>query len=161
MREYLLSVVCAAITVGIIAALVPEGEGGGLRRYVGLIGALCVVAILISPVRQVLDFFGGLSAKALNITSEQSAEMYEDEYKKYLQSLGERELSESIAEAICDKFDIQRRLCHVKAEIYRYDDVAEVGRVTVILSGSALLRDPYEIERFVADMLKCECTVVG
>ena len=161
MREYLMSVICAAITVGVIGALIPEGEGGGLRRHVGFIGALCVTAILISPASRLLRFLGDLSVDDLDIYSGQSADAYENEYKKYLQSLGERELSDGIAAAICDKFDIPDSLCHVNARIYEYDGHAVAQQVTVILSGSALLRDPYEIEAFVSEMLGCECRVVG
>ena len=161
MREYLMSVICAAITVGIISVLVPEGEGGGLRRHVGLIGALCVVAILISPAQHLLEFLGGLSEGDWRVDTEQGVEQYEAEYSKYLASLGERELADGLAKLICEKFDISSEQCHVNAKIGQYDGQAVAEQITVILSGTALLRDPYAIEEFVSELLGCECTVVG
>lgn len=161
MREYLMSVICAALAVGVIGVLVPEGEGGGLRRHMGLIGALCVVAILISPAHHLLEFLGGLSEGDWHVDTEQNVEQYEAEYSKYLASLGERELADGLATLICNEFDISPEQCHVNAKIGQYDGQAMAEQVTVILSGTALLRDPYAIEKFVSEMLGCECTVVG
>ncbi len=161
MREYLMSVICAALAVGVIGVLMPDDEGGGLRRHVGLIGALCVVAILISPAHHLLDFLGGLSERDWAADTEQDVEQYESEYSKYLTSLGERELAEGLATLICDNFDISPEQCHVNAKIGQYDGQAVAEQVTVILSGTALLRDPYAIEEFVSELLGCRCTVVG
>ena len=161
MREYLMSVIGAAVVVGVICSLMPEGEGGGLKRHVGFIGALCVLAILISPADEFLGWLDGLSEGGLDILVENERERYDRQYSQYLLTLGERELADEIVTLVCQEFDISSEQCHVKATIGHRDGKAVADQVTVILSGAALLRDPYEIEGFISQLLECECTVVG
>ena len=161
MREYLLSVVAAAIAVGAVTALMPEGEGGGLRRHVSFVGALCVLAILISPVGELMSFLGDLSFRGFGTVGDGTKSEYEEIYAEYLQYASSENLSDSVAAMLCDRFDIPPEQCRVRVRVGSRDGRAAAEQVTVILSGSALLRDPYEIEGFISDLLGCECVVVG
>lgn len=161
MREYLLSVVAAAIAVGAVTALMPEGEGGGLRRHVSFVGALCVLAILISPVGELMGFLGDLSFRSFGTVEDGTKSEYEEIYAEYLQYASAENLSDSVAAMLCDRFDIPPEQCRVRVRVGSRDGRAAAEQVTVILSGSALLRDPYEIEGFISDLLGCECVVVG
>lgn len=161
MREYLLSVVAAAIAVGAVTALMPEGEGGGLRRHVSFVGALCVLAILISPVGELMSFLGDLSFRGFGTVGDGTKSEYEEIYAEYLQYALAENLSGSVAAMLCDRFDIPPEQCRVRVRVGSRDGRAAAEQVTVILSGSALLRDPYEIEGFISDLLGCECVVVG
>lgn len=161
MREYLLGVVAAAIAVGAVTALMPEGEGGGLRRHVGFVGALCVLAILISPVGDLLAFLDDLSLDEWSAVGNESGEKYEEIYARYLQSASAQNLSDGVVAALCDRFDIPPEQCRVRVRVGSRDGRAVAEQVTVILSGGALLQNPYEIEGFISDLLGCECTVVG
>lgn len=161
MREYLLSVVTAAIAVGAVTALMPEGEGGGLRRHVSFVGALCVLAILISPVGELMSFLGDLSFRGFGTVGDGTKSEYEEIYAEYLQYALAENLSDSVAAMLCDRFDIPPEQCRVRVRVGSRDGRAAAEQVTVILSGSALLRDPYEIEGFISDLLGCECVVVG
>ncbi len=160
MREYLLCLVGAAIAVGAVTALMPEGEGGGLRRHVGFVGALCVLAILISPLGELLNLLGGLSFEGWGDVNETEAK-YEQIYAEYLQSASAENVSDSVVTVLCDRFDISPEQCRVRVKVTSRDGRAMAKQVTVILSGGALFRDPYEIEGFISDLLGCECTVVG
>lgn len=161
MREYLLSVVAAAIAVGAVTTLVPEGEGGGLRRHVGFVGALCVLAILISPVGELMGFLGDLSFGGFGAAGDSTKSEYEEIYAEYLQYASAENLSDSVAAVLCDRFGIPPEQCRVRVRVGSRDGRAVAEQVTVILSGGALLRDPYEIEGFISDLLGCECVVVG
>lgn len=161
MREYLLSVVAAAIAVGAVTALMPEGEGGGLRRHVSFVGALCVLAILIFPVGELMGFLGDLSFRGFGTVGDGTKSEYEEIYAEYLQYASAENLSDSVAAMLCDRFDISPEQCRVRVRVGSRDGRAAAEQVTVILSGSALLRDPYEIEGFISDLLGCECVVVG
>lgn len=161
MREYLLSVVAAAIAVGAVTALVPEGEGGGLRRHVSFVGALCVLAILISPVGELMSFLSDLSFHGFGVAGDSTKSEYEEIHAEYLQYASAENLSDSVAEVLCDRFGIPSEQCRVRVRVGSRDGRAVAEQVTVILSGGALLRDPYEIEGFISDLLGCECVVVG
>lgn len=161
MREYLMSLIMAALTVGLVGALVPEGDGGGLRRYVTFVGSLCVLILLISPITSVLGFVGDLSDGGFDISLENTTEQYEEQFRQYITSLGEESISVELADVICEEFNISEQECHVKVDTYELQGEMAVGRVTVILSGKAIFQDPYEIEQYITGLLGCECTVVG
>jgi hypothetical protein len=161
MREYLMSLIIAALLVGLLGALVPEGEGGGLRRYVTFIGCLCVLILLISPVTHMLGFMSELSDGDIDISFDTQDGQYEQQFKQYITSLGEDSITAELTRVICEKFDISEQECHVKIDTYDANGEMAIGRVTVILSGKAIFRDPYEIEQYVNELLGCECTVVG
>ena len=76
MREYLMSLIMAALIVGLIGALVPEGEGGGLRKYVTFAGCLCVLLLLISPITRVLGFVSELSDGDFDISLDKQEEIH-------------------------------------------------------------------------------------
>ena len=161
MREYLMSLIMAALIVGLIGALVPEGEGGGLRKYVTFAGCLCVLLLLISPITRVLGFVSELSDGDFDISLDKQTDQYEEQFKQYIMSLGEDSISAELVGVICEKFDISEQECHVKVDTYDAQGEMAIGRVTVILSGKAIFRDPYEIEQYITGLLGCECTVVG
>lgn len=161
MREYLMSLIMAALTVGLIGVLVPERDSGGIRRYVTFAGSLCVLILLISPVVRALDFVGELTDGGFDISFENNTEQYEEQFKQYISSLSEESMGAELVSVICEKFDISGEECHVKVDTYEADGEPAIGRVTVILSGKAIFRDPYEIEQYITGLLGCECSVVG
>lgn len=161
MREYLMSLIMAALIVGLIGVLVPEGDGGGLRRYVTFVGCLCVLILLISPITRVLGFVGELSDGGFDISFDKQRDEYDERFKQYIMSLGEESITAELTDIICEKFDISEQECHVKVDTYDAQGQMAIGCVTVILSGKAIFRDPYEIEQYITDLLGCECAVVG
>ena len=161
MREYLMSLIVASLIVGLIGVLVPEGDGGGLRRYVTFTGSLCVLILLISPVTRVLGFVSELSDGGVDVSFENRADEYDEQFKQYITSLGEESITSELTDIICKQFDISDKECHVKVDTYDAQGEMAIGHVTVILSGKAIFRDPYEIEQYITELLGCECTVVG
>ncbi|MBQ9079790.1 MAG: stage III sporulation protein AF [Clostridia bacterium] len=163
MREYLMNVIGASLLVGVISILAPEGEGGGLRRYVSFIGALCVLALLISPLGELISYLGGLSEDSFDaLTGESEArENYENRYNEYLLSLGKENVAVGVIQLLEERFDIPSDECHVKVSAEERDGELYIENVTVILSGKSLFRNPYEIEKYISELLGCECTVIG
>lgn len=159
MREYLMSIITAALIVGLVGALVPEG--GDLHRYVTFAGSLCVLILLISPITRVLGFVGELTDGGIDLPLENSTEQYEEQFLQYITSLGNESIATELAGMICERFDIAEQECHVKVDTYEAQGEMAIGRVTVILSGKAIFRDPYEIEQYITDLIGCECAVVG
>lgn len=162
MSGYLLSVIAAAVVVGVIGALAPAGEGDGLKKAVCFVGALCVLCVLIAPVGEFLGWLGNLGDGIELLWNNESAEQqYEQQYKDYLMSFGADSISEALAEHICQHFDIPEEQCHVRVMTGERQGELCVDSVTVILSGGALLRDPYEIENYISGLFDCRCTVTG
>lgn len=162
MSGYLLSVVAAALMVGAIGALVPEGAGGGTRRTVCFLGSLCVLCMLIAPLGELVDSLERLGDGLAGVFDrEQAEEQYERQYLEQLVRYGADSASDALRGHICERFDISREQCHVSAVVGEREGELYIDSVTVILSGSALLRDPYEIEAYIGELLGCRCTVTG
>lgn len=162
MSGYLLSVIAASLVVGVVGALVPAGEGDGVRRTVCFVGALCVLCVLVAPVGNLLGWLGqvgdGISSLFGHAGYEQQ---YEQQYRDYLLSFGADSVAEALREHICERFDIPEEQCHVRVATGEREGELCVDEVTVILAGTALFRDPYEIEAYIGELFGCRCTVAG
>lgn len=162
MSSYLLSVVGAALVVGAIGALVPGGEGDGTRRVVCFVGTLCVLCVLIAPLGTLVERFDELGDKISSIFDyEQAEEQYEQQYREYLLGYGAEGVAAALRDHICERFGLTAEQCHVSVAAGEREGELCVEQVTVILSGSALLRDPYELEDYIGELLGCRCTVTG
>ncbi len=159
MREYLMSVIGAALLVGVIGMMVPTSAGEGLKRYVGLLGSLCVLCILIAPAAEVLEALSGLSRGRLPEWLEKSGEEYSQKYSDFLLSVGKENIEEGIVALLGEQFGIPESEVSVTAEVRERDRELEVVRVTVVLTGRSVLRDPYAIEAYISSLLGCECIV--
>lgn len=149
--------------VGVIGAVVPDGSGDGLKKYVSFIGALCVLCVLISPLGGVVDFVGRLGDGGFDgfFDSLSDKGKYEQRYSDYLMSLGRDNISEGVRSLLSEKFGIPSDECRVSVKTREHDGTLAVESVTVILSGRSLFCDPYEIEEYISGLLNCKCTVAG
>lgn len=162
MSGYLLSVIAASLVVGVVGAMVPTGEGDGVKRTVCFIGALCVLSVLIAPVGNVLGWLGQVGEGVSSLFDrEQYEQRYEQQYRDYLLSFGSDSIAEALREHICEQFDMPNEQCHVRVTTGEREGELCVEDVTVILSGTALFRDPYKIEAYIGELLGCRCTVAG
>ncbi|HHT53921.1 MAG TPA: hypothetical protein GX011_03175 [Clostridiales bacterium] len=159
MREYLMSVIGAALLVGVVGMIIPAGAGEGLKRHVGLVGSLCVLCILISPATKVLGTLSEFSEGGWSGWFEESGEEYSRKYSDFLLSVGKENIERGIVALLGEKFGIPESECSVTAEVRERDGELEVVRVTVVLTGKSVLRDPYAIEAYISGLLGCECIV--
>lgn len=162
MSGYLLSVIAAALIVGVIGALVPSGEGDGLKKCVCFIGALCVLCLLISPLGQLRERLDSIGESIGSFFDREAAEReYEAQYREYLLSFGADSITLALREHICERFDISSENCHIRVETGEREGELCVTQVTVVLSGVALFCDPHEIEDYIGELFGCRCSVVG
>ena len=117
MREYLMSVIGAALLVGVLGMILPSGAGEGLKKHVGLVGLLCVLCILISPATRVLDTLSELSEGNFSGWFEESGEEYSQKYSDFLMSVGKENIEKGIVALLGEKFGIPESECSVIAEV--------------------------------------------
>lgn len=72
-----------------------------------------------------------------------------------------RMIEERIEELVCGAFEIDCERVAVTARVGVTETGVSVDRITVWLSGTALLTDPREIKRFIAEYTDAECEIVG
>ena len=161
MAEYLMSVIGAALVGGVMVSVLPEGSSGGLKKYMGFIVSLCVLSVVISPVTDALEAVSGFFDGGLREWVEKSELDYESEYYKYLESYGKENAEEGISALICREFSIDQDDCHVSALVRENEGNLVLDEIRVILSGRAIFKNPYEIEKYLTDAFECEVVVSG
>ena len=157
MKEYIISLITAALLASLIGLLSPQGEGGGLSRHLRLLTSLFLLCVLLSPA---IDFLLSLKDAALGdaLFPEGDAsqkEEYEQSLDEALSSATGTYLATLLTDALEAEFSIPEG--EVRCSVTLSEDGSRPTRIRVILSGSAIWKDPEGIEAFVTERVGCEC----
>ena len=146
----------ATVLIGI---LTPEGTRGGLGKHVKLLTSLFLVCVLIAPLadlirglRSLTDGVDPPSAPPL-----QGEDDYRQEMESALQDASASYFTQMLTQMLESEFGIRTGEVRCNVTWKREEDSLSPTRVCVILSGSAIWKDPSAIENFVSELLGCEC----
>lgn len=164
MNEYIYSIVCLSTAVGMVSVLCPEESRQGIKKYVRLIGAVCLLCALIKPVSELLDAIKKFDADELSNMIQPEGEVYdkyESIYQNYLDGHYGNNIGQAVKDCLFEKFDINNEDCRVNTEFedINGDGVREPKKITVILSGRAKFNDPDAISKLVLNVFGCACVV--
>ena len=162
MKAYLLSIIWVSVIVGIAELISPHVAGA--QKYIKMIGALCVLCVVISPLLNI----GGLSE---NFTDELKNDILEDQnsesYEKYQEILNEYlneysadKLKGEIQKLLKDNFEIPEDESEVLLFIEKKDENITLKKVQILLSGRSIFNNPYVIENYIKELLNCTCEVL-
>lgn len=159
MTAYIISLVSASIAVALISILSPEGSGGGIAKHIRLLSALFLICVLIAPVGK---FIGGLrdlangdfSLPQIDLPNEEDGNL---QMQDALDDASKKYFLDSLTILLLQEFSIQEGDLSCKAVWTERDGQAVPKKITVILSGSAIWKDPNKIQSFVSELLGCEC----
>lgn len=152
MKAYLLSLLGTAFATALVNLLCPDRS----QRYMKFMTSMLFLCVLASPLPQILHAAEELVSNGDSLFDPPSTEQspsrndYLDEASKtyfvqHLTHLLETELQIPAGEVRC-------------AVLWEEEDgIATPVRVTVILSGSSIWKDPNRIEATVSALLGCEC----
>jgi len=159
MSAYLVTLITSALAVTLISILAPSGERGGLTQGMRLITALFLVCVLVSPirsaigaVRELLD--GELSIPGLDSPNEDS---YREELDAALGDASTEYFSQALTRMLEGEFSIETGQIRCRVDWQTVDGRLSPRLVTVILSGRAIWKDAGAIERYVEELLGCDC----
>ena len=156
MKQYIISVISVGIIGSIVLVLSPDGEGGGVKKYVNLIIGLAVTLVCISPISSAFEFLYDLDFNAdLSDSSEIKIE-YESIFESSYTAAEVYNLKIGIKSVLEDEFSISEDECKVSVTL---GDSGELRRVLVTLYGSAIWCDSYAIEEHLTRLLGCETLV--
>lgn len=160
MKAYLIQIVTMSLLCGLVEMLIPAGEREGLRRSVRLLTALCLMCLMISPLRETREFFRSLNLGtwARGVEGE-AQEEYERMMEQKLSAATREQLCEELYVMLDEQFDISRADCTLTVDFEEGDEALKVRQVWIALHGKAVLRDPRTIETAVSGILNCPCTV--
>ena len=159
MKAYLISLIATALAVAMVSILTPEGEKGGIAKHVRLLTSLLLITALISPVVGLIDGMRALAEGNLELPWEENApqEDYSEQLQGALDTASTTYFTDRLTQTVEEQFEISAGEVRCAVQWEAVDGKLAPARVTVILSGSAIWKDPAEIEAFVSTLLGCEC----
>lgn len=159
MKEYLLSLLVAAILISILGMLAPEG---GLGKHLRLLLSLFLICVLISPLsslpEKLQDFPNGILTFPWE-DQEDAKEDYKQQLEESLSTSSKEYFDQALTQALALQFGIELGTVRCVTEWNDENGNAHPQRVTVLLSQSAIWKDPHAIQTYVNELLGCECVV--
>ncbi len=152
MRSYLLSLFGAALIFSLTLGIIPERSA----RLVRLLSNLLFVCILMAPLPRLLSE-GEALWERLEEELQISSESREEELEQALQSSSKTYFAQTLTHLLEQEFSIPSGELRCAVTWAEEEGQLIPTRVTVILSGSAIWKDPNQIEATVAALLGCEC----
>ena len=150
-------ILCATGLInGAIGMISPDGE---LKKYVRLVGALCILLAMVAPIYEsaVSDKF---AINDLFTDIEQKEEQYGDVYKEYLVSGSRKEAEDTLGAFVVKKFRLEDDDIALSVGLVKNGDRYEVDGLKIYVKGSAVLIDPREIKAYLGELTGCECEII-
>ena len=132
-------------------------EGRGIKSALRLMTALAVLLVIATPLTGFLEENGNLSLEDVAGETEAALqEKYQAEFENAVASGSASLLTAGISDFRAAEFGIDEANATVRAELAAD---GTLQRVSVRLSGSALLKDPDEIGKALTEKLSCKVEV--
>ena len=155
-KTYILSIFATALLITVVDILAPSS--GGVSKHLKLICSLVFICVLVSPTvslaQRLKEFANG------NWEFEMEGDV-EDHYSSELQNaLDNASLAYfegMLKQTLCEQFDIAEDDLRVSVEWSGEGEKLRPRKVTLLLSGKAIWKDPAKMEGFVSSLLDCDC----
>ena len=153
MKSYLLSLFGACVVAILAEMILPERA----EKFFRLITSLFLVCVLIAPLpraaRAIQKITRDLFSQA---QEEETLDRYNEEMQATVDEASRTYFVQMLTATLCERFNIKSSdlTCSVT---WDQEGEPSVERVTLILSGSAIWKDPEPMEEFVSGLLGCEC----
>ena len=158
MKAYLLTLVSAAMVAALVNILTPSGERGGIAAHQRLITSLFLVCVLIAPLEgavKVLQGLGDGDFTGLLQVDPPDRSDFDEQLNEALDSSSERYFTQMLTQTVSEAFAIP--LDEIRCTVSWEETEHAPARVTVILSGRSIWKDPHAIASFVTELLGCPC----
>ena len=156
-KTYILSIFATALLITVVDILAPAGTGG-LSRHLKLVTSLVLVCVLISPTIAFAEHIREFADGNWEFDIEGDIE---DHYSSKLQGALDNAsfayFEGMLKQTLCQEFAIAEDDLRVRVEWAGTDTEMHPQKVTVILSGKAIWKDPAKIEGYVTSLLNCAC----
>ncbi len=156
MKEYIITLVGVAILNGVVGMISPEGN---IKKYIHLLGALCILCALVFPFASVLSkneisFDGLLEYEGVDRSE------YDEIYNNSLISGGEKNAEYLVKNSIIKEFDLSEDAIEVRIESELKNSTMEIRSLAVIIKEKSFPRDPREIVAYANEKYQCSCTII-
>ena len=159
MKNYFLTLIAASLVAVLVGILSPDGERVGIAKHMKLLTSLFLVCVLINPLQSGIVGLQKLMNGELSLPELDGSgqEDHLQQMEDVLNGASVNYFCDMLTETIEGQFSIEKGSVRCLVEWEQTGETLTPGRVTVILSGKAIWKDPREIEAFVSELLGCEC----
>ena len=158
MRETVIALFLSVLGLSIISMLAP-GEGKGIRLVVGL----CVIVALLVPLKNLAADFSADTLLSLSPYPDRENGEEESQYRaelaSVLQEAGKAGLESEVASRLSAQFGMDRADFRVHVDTVSVNGELRTEKIVVLLSGSAVFKDPHAISAYVEEWVGCQCAV--
>ena len=151
MKNTLIALIFAVLAASLAEMLAPEG---GTKRYFRFLVSLLVLLLLGEPLWQ--SFSKSSFSFDDLLPHEEAAVDFEAMFEQTADAAGREELRRGIARLLEEQFGIGEGECEIKLS---FDGDGMPSLVSVRLYGGALLKNPREVQDYLAELLDCETEV--
>ena len=160
MKEYVYVLILTAVMAA-VAELLTDGEGAS--NMVRMVAGLCVLVALIQPIKEGIAWLGE-TARGESVPHEwlslPDADLdAEAVFNQQLSDLSRREVERAAETILDERFGVRPEDCRVEATVESNGEQMSIQRVYVLLSGSAVLKNPHTIEAFLEQTFGGDCVV--
>ncbi len=165
MSDYIYAFVLTAVAAVMVEMLAPSEEGGRLGGSVRLVAGLCMLVMLLQPLKEGIALVRSLADGDVQISWDGSTPTDEQDYQDILQgelaALGRGEVVSWVSGILETSFGIPKENHTVTVEMAPVEGVElpAVAKVTILLHGASIFENPHQIEDYITDRLGCPCTV--
>ncbi len=155
MKSYLYALLLVSLATALAGMLSPDGEKGGMGKHLRLLSSLLLICVLILPLRDGIAYLVSWSQGELQIPGLEASEPddYRDQMQENLDLASRDYFSQMLTKTLEQEFSITPGELRC---IVRWEEETPT-RITVVLSGSAIWKDPQAIEDYVEALLGCPC----
>ncbi len=154
MKAYLFTITAAAMAAALVGLLSPERFSKSIR----LLSSLMLVCVLILPIKDGIHALLSWDPANWEAPKETAldAEELREQFENATASASRTYVAQALGETLAQKFSLEPGTVRCRLE---WKQNKTVTRVTVLLSGSSIWKDPHEIEEFTEALLGCECVM--
>lgn len=155
-KAYILSIFATALLITVADILAPSG--GGVSKHLKLVSSLVFICVLISPTVSLAQRLKEFANGNWELEMEEDVEdHYSSELQNALDDASFAYFEGMLKQTLCQEFAIAEDDLRVRVEWAGTGTEMRPQKVTVILSGKAIWKDPAKIERYVTSLLDCDC----
>ncbi len=151
------SVILVSVLAKVIRFSLPKDSN--ITKYVSLFFSLCLTAVIALPFADIIGGVGEMENWFFFAENSGGKESYEDIFEGTLDGALSPSTEEYVRTFLSKNYGISSENAAIDVEILVEGDVIVLRRVSILLSGGAMLSDTGEITRALEEKLLCEVVI--
>ena len=108
MRGSVLSLFAVCLAVAVCELLLPDEESAGSKRMLRMLASLCIIVILLAPIKGLLETFqGGALSPSLPQGETQTLADYEQIFLDAVERQSAKDLASAIKALLCETYGVR------------------------------------------------------